>query len=136
VVGHVSDPAVTAGIGTWERAALGRWATQSMKGARFGDNMRYVAVTEGDKTEAESRLGVQVNTWGVNELAERVHAAADTDIDALIDEYVDRYDVAADLLPGADRHDSLRYAAAIEVGLRDFLEEGGLTAFTTSFEDL
>ena len=136
VVGHVSDPAVTAGIGTWERAALGRWATRSMKVARFGDNMRFVGVTEGDKTEAEIKLGVQVNTWGVNELVEAVDAATDAQIDALIAEYLDAYDVPAELKPDGARHQSLRDGAAIEVGLRRFLEAGGFTAFTTSFEDL
>lgn len=136
VVGHVSDSAVTQRVGTWARAAAGRASTRSMKLARFGDNMRYVAVTEGDKTEAEHIFGVQVNTWGVNELADAVHAASDADIDALVAEYVELYDVAEELLPGAERHESLRYGAAIEVGLRSFLEEGGFSAFTTSFEDL
>jgi L-arabinose isomerase len=136
VVGHTSNPAVTARVGTWSRAAAGRAASRSMKLARFGDNMRYVAVTEGDKTEAEHVFGVQVNTWGVNELADAVHATADADVDALVAEYVDAYDVVAELLPGADRHESLRYGARIELGLRSFLEAGGFSAFTTSFEDL
>ncbi len=136
VVGHVSDPEVTARVGTWTRAAAGRAAARSMKLARFGDNMRYVAVTEGDKTEAELRFGVQVNTWGVNDLAARVDAASESDIDALVEEYLASYDVVPELLPGAERHQSLRDGAAIEVGLRSFLEEGGFHAFTTSFEDL
>ncbi|MGV8886400.1 MAG: L-arabinose isomerase [Microbacteriaceae bacterium] len=136
VVGHSSNPAVAATIGTWTRAASGWKASQGLKVARFGDNMRNVAVTEGDKTEAEIRLGVSVNTWGVNELVERVDAASDGDIDALIAEYLDTYDVAAELHPGAERHESLRYGAAIEIGLRSFLEEGGCGAFTDSFEDL
>jgi L-arabinose isomerase len=136
VVGHVSDPAVTARVGTWSRAAAGRAATRSMKLARFGDNMRYVAVTEGDKTEAELRFGVQVNTWGVNELADAVHATADGDVDSLVAEYVDTYDVVPELLPDGERHESLRYGARIELGLRSFLEAGGFSAFTTSFEDL
>ncbi|ANP71322.1 L-arabinose isomerase [Cryobacterium arcticum] len=136
VVGHVSNPAVTASIGTWTRAAAGWAASRSMKLARFGDNMRYVAVTEGDKTEAELRFGVQVNTWSVNELADAVHAATDADIDALVAEYETLYDVAAELKVGGDRHGSLRYGAAIELGLKSFLEAGGFSAFTTSFEDL
>ncbi|HEV7742028.1 MAG TPA: L-arabinose isomerase [Pseudolysinimonas sp.] len=136
VVGHVSDPAVTARVGTWTRAAAGRAATRSMKLARFGDNMRYVAVTEGDKTEAELRFGVQVNTWGVNELADAVHSTADSDVDELVGRYLDAYDVVPGLLPDGDRHESLRYGARIELGLRSFLEAGGFTAFTTSFEDL
>jgi L-arabinose isomerase len=98
--------------------------------------MRFVAVTEGDKTEAELRLGVQVNTWGVTELADAVHAASESDVDALVAEYLDLYDVAPELHPGAERADSLRYGARIELGLRSFLEAGGFGAFTTSFEDL
>ncbi len=136
VVGHVSNPVVSASIGTWTRAAAGWAASRTMKLARFGDNMRYVAVTEGDKTEAELRFGVQVNTWPVNELADAVHAASDADIDALVDEYEELYDVAPMLRRGGDHRASLRYGAAIELGLKSFLEEGGFSAFTTSFEDL
>ncbi|SEB41813.1 L-arabinose isomerase [Paramicrobacterium humi] len=136
VVGHVSNPAVQAQVGTWQRAAAGWAAVHELKLARFGDNMRYVAVTEGDKTEAELRFGVQVNTWGVNELADAVDAAAASDIDDLVAEYEDLYDVAAELRRGGDRHQSLRDGAAIELGLRSFLEGGGFGAFTTSFEDL
>ncbi|MCU1442875.1 MAG: arabinose isomerase [Cryobacterium sp.] len=136
VVGHVSDPSVTLAIGNWTRAAAGWAASRSLKLARFGDNMRYVAVTEGDKTEAELRFGVQVNTWSVNELAESVHAASDSDIDGLVAEYQDLYDVVPELRTGGDRHDSLRYGAAIELGLKSFLEAGGFGAFTTTFEDL
>ncbi|HCU78791.1 MAG TPA: L-arabinose isomerase, partial [Microbacterium sp.] len=100
------------------------------------DNMRYVAVTEGDKTEAEIRFGVQVNTWGVNELADAVAAASDAQIDALIDEYEELYEIVPELRRDGERHQSLRDGAAIEVGLRSFLEAGGFGAFTTSFEDL
>ncbi|HEX3715262.1 MAG TPA: L-arabinose isomerase [Trebonia sp.] len=136
VAGHVSDPRVTAAAGTWARAAAGWAATRTLKLARFGDNMRYVGVTEGDKTEAEAVFGVQVNTWGVTELAAAVDAAAEPDIDALVTEYADRYEVAPELLPGGARHKSLRYGAALELGLRSFLDRGGFGAFTTSFEDL
>ena len=136
VVGHASNPAVTNQVGTWTRAASGWAATRSLKLARFGDNMRGVAVTEGDKTEAEIRFGVSVNTWGVNELVERVDAASEADVDALVDEYENLYEVAGELRRGSARHESLRYGARIELGLRSFLEEGGFGAFTTSFEDL
>ncbi|MET0296409.1 MAG: L-arabinose isomerase, partial [Microbacterium sp.] len=136
VVGHVSNPVVRQQIEDWERAAAGWAASRTLKLARFGDNMRYVAVTEGDKTEAELRFGVQVNTWGVNELAAAVDAVTDAAIDDLVAVYLDEYDVADELQPGADRHQSLRDGAAIELGLRSFLEEGGFGAFTTSFEDL
>ncbi|TFV85220.1 L-arabinose isomerase [Microbacterium sp. dk485] len=136
VVGHVSNPAVRQQIEDWQRAAAGWAAARSLKLARFGDNMRYVAVTEGDKTEAELRFGVQVNTWGVNDLADAVAAASEAEIDALVAEYEELYDVAPELRAGGERHSSLRDAAAIELGLRAFLEEGGFGAFTTSFEDL
>jgi len=136
VVGHVSSPMVVRQVEDWQRAAAGWHATRTLRLARFGDNMRHVAVTEGDKTEAELRFGVQVNTWGVTELVEAVEAVPPADVDALVDVYVDQYDVAAELLPGGDRHQSLRDGAAIEAGLRSFLEAGGFGAFTTSFEDL
>ncbi len=136
VAGHVSDPRTTARVGTWARAALGRAELSTMRLARFGDNMRNVAVTEGDKVEAELRCGVSVNTYGVNDLVEAVDAAADKEVDVLVEEYADLYDVAPELRAGGDRHESLRYGARIEVGLRAFLSDGGFTAFTTNFEDL
>ncbi|GAA0963985.1 L-arabinose isomerase [Frigoribacterium faeni] len=136
VVGHVSDPRVQGQVGTWMRAAAGAAAMRSMKLARFGDNMRFVGVTEGDKTEAELAFGVQVNTWAVNELAEAVAAASETAIDELVAVYEAEYDVVPELRKGAERHQSLRDGAAIELGLRSFLEEGGFSAFTTNFEDL
>ena len=136
VVGHVSNPVVTQQIGTWTRAASGWAAIRSLKLARFGDNMRYVAVTEGDKTEAEIRFGLSVNTWGVNELAAAVDAAGDSEVDALVAEYEDLYAVVPELRRGGDRHESLRDGARIELGLRSFLEAGDFGAFTTSFEDL
>jgi len=136
VTGHVSNPAVTNQIGIWSRAASGWAATREMRLARFGDNMRNVAVTEGDKTEAEIRFGVSVNTWAVNELAEAVDAASEADVDALIAVYEESYSIVPELQVGGARHESLRYGAKIELGLRSFLEAGGFTAFTTNFEDL
>ncbi|MCV2393246.1 L-arabinose isomerase [Actinotalea sp. M2MS4P-6] len=136
VAGHVSNPAVTARVGTWVRAAAGWAATHDLRLVRFGDNMRYVAVTEGDKTEAEITFGVAVNTWGVNELADAVAAVAPSEIDVLVAEYEDLYDVVPELRAGGERHESLRYAAAQEVALERFLTEKGATAFTTTFEDL
>src|SRR6201999_3331555 len=103
VAGHVSDPRVIASVATWARAAAGWAATRSLKLARFGDNMRYVAVTEGDKTEAEAVFGVQVNTWGVNDLVAEVDATTADEVDKLVAEYADRYDVAPELLPGGER---------------------------------
>jgi L-arabinose isomerase len=136
VAGHVSDPVVTERIGTWARAALGRAELRAMKLARFGDNMRDVAVTEGDKVAAQARFGVSVNTYGVADLAEAVDSADDGRVTRLVAEYEDTYQVAAELRRDGDRHESLRYAARIELGLRDFLEAGGFRAFTTNFEDL
>ncbi len=134
VAGHVSDPRVTTRVGAWARAAAGYTEMRSLRLARFGDNMRDVAVTEGDKVEAQLRFGVSVNTYGVNDLVEAVDATLDADVDSLVKEYHDTYRVAAALK--ADRADSLRYAARIELGLRAFLEAGGFKAFTTNFEDL
>src|SRR5439155_6669849 len=95
-----------------------------------------VAVTDGDKVEAELRLGVSVNTYGVNDLVGVVDAVPDTEIDALVATYADTYRLAPALARGGDRHESLRYAARIEAGLRRFLEEGNFGAFTTNFQDL
>ncbi|MGN8247389.1 L-arabinose isomerase [Cellulomonas soli] len=136
VVGHVSNPAVQARVGTWVRGAAGWAATHELKLARFGDNMRNVAVTEGDKTEAEIRFGVSVNTWGVNDLVAAVDAVEESAVDALVAEYEDLYDVVAELRKGGDRHESLRYAARQEAALESFLTELGAKAFTTNFEDL
>ncbi len=136
VSGHVSDPRTQRRIGTWARTAAGIADMRSLRLARFGDNMRDVAVTEGDKVEAELHFGTSVNTYGVNDLVAVVDAVPDTEIDALVTEYGDRYDVAPELRPGADRHESLRDGARIEAGLRRFLTEGGFGAFTTNFEDL
>ncbi len=136
VVGHASNPAVTASIGTWVRACAGWAATHELVLARFGDNMRNVAVTEGDKTEAELRFGVSVNTWGVNDLVAAVEAVDDAAVDALVAEYEDLYDVVPSLRRGGDRHESLRYGARQEIALRTFLESVGAKAFTTNFEDL
>src|SRR3954453_3971034 len=120
VAGHVESPTVQARVGHWARAALGVAELRSLKLARFGDNMRDVAVTEGDKVEAQLRFGVSVNTYSVNELVAAVDGVADGDVDPLVQEYADTYTVAPELLPGGDRHESLRYGARIELGLRSF----------------
>jgi L-arabinose isomerase len=136
VSGHVSDPRVLERIGVWARAARARAELATLKLVRFGDNMRNVAVTEGDKVEAERRFGVSVNTYSVNDLVAVLDSVTEAEIDPLISEYLDLYDVAPELHPGADRHDSLRYGARIEVALRKFVVDGGYGAFTTNFEDL
>ncbi|MBM0224563.1 MULTISPECIES: L-arabinose isomerase [Micromonospora] len=136
VAGHVSNPAIVERVAAWARAALGAHELRTLRLARFGDNMRDVAVTEGDKVEAQLRFGVSVNTYGVNELVDVVDQTPDAAVDDLVGEYLDAYDVAAELRPGGDRHESLRYGARIEAGLRTFLTDGGFKAFTTNFEDL
>ena len=136
VVGHWSDPDVQARIGGWTRAASARRDWETGRIARFGDNMRDVAVTEGDKVEAQRRLGFSVNGYGVGDLAVRVDAATDVEIDRLIATYLDEYDVVPALRPGGARAAALRDGARIELGLRGFLADGGFRAFTTTFEDL
>jgi len=136
VAGHVTDPAVIDEVAVWARAALGLAAVRRLRLVRFGDNMRNVAVTDGDKVEAERRFGVSVNTYGVNDLVAVVDRVPDADVDTLVKEYDSRYEVAPELRTGGGRHESLRYAARIEAGLRQFLTEGGYRAFTTNFEDL
>lgn len=136
VVGHWQDPTVTDRIGTWARAAAARQELKRLKVARFGDNMRHVAVTEGDKVEAQTKLGVAVNTYGVTDLANAMAEVSEGEIDRTVGEYDDHYVVASDLGKDGDRRASLRYAARIEVGLRSLLEAGGFMAFTDTFEDL
>ncbi|MFE9450006.1 L-arabinose isomerase [Streptomyces sp. NPDC006739] len=136
VAGHATDPRVIRRIAAWARAAAGRHAARSLRLARFGDNMRDVAVTEGDKVEAQMRFGFSVNTYGVNDLVAVVDAVDDKAAAELAAEYVESYNVVPALRPGGVWHDSLLYAARQEIGLRTFLTEGGFTAFTTNFEDL
>jgi L-arabinose isomerase len=136
VAGHVSDPAVAGRVAAWARAALGWRAARGLRLARFGDNMREVAVTEGDKVGAEAVFGFSVNTWGVNDLVAAVDAVPEQEAAALAAEYDQAYDVVPELGPGGARRGSLRYAARQELGLRAFLDESGFTAFTTNFEDL
>jgi L-arabinose isomerase len=136
VVGHWSDPQVQQRIGVWTRAAAARRDWETLKIARFGENMREVAVTDGDKVEAQRQLGFSVNGYGVGDLVAVVNETADSDIDELIASYLDEYDVAAPLRPGGERAESLRDGARIEFGLRRFLVDGGFGAFTTTFEDL
>jgi L-arabinose isomerase len=136
VAGHVSDSATVARIAAWQRAAMGAAAVRRLKLARFGDNMRDVAVTEGDKVEAQLRFGVSVNTYAVDDLVALVDQASDAEVDDLIEQYADSYEIVPELAVGGDRHESLRYGARIEAGLRSFLTDGGFGAFTTNFQDL
>ena len=136
VVGHATHDDVRHKIAVWARAATGWAELRALKLARFGDNMRNVAVTEGDKTEAEHKLGVSVNTWGVNDLVAAVEAVEESAVDALVATYEELYDVVPELRAGGERHESLRYAAREELAMRSFLEQVGALAFTDTFEDL
>jgi L-arabinose isomerase len=136
VVGHVSELRVQKRISNWSRASIGWHTAQHLKLARYGDNMRFVAVTDGDKTSAQIKLGFSVEAYGVNTLVEEVSRITQKEIDALIPDYLEKYEVSSELLPGGIRHDSLRYAASQEIALRNLLIEGGFQAFTTNFEDL
>src|SRR6266496_1489615 len=136
VVGHWSDETVQCEIGTWVRAACA-WADwQGARVARFGDNMRDVAVTEGDKVEAQIRLGYDVYGYGVGDLVKHVDSVMEAEVDELVQTYLDEYELAEDLQPGGARNSSLRNGARIEIGLRNFLSDGNFISFTTTFEDL
>jgi len=136
VVGHWEAPEVRAGVGDWAGVALGLDELRHLKVARFGDNMRYVSVTCGDKVEAERVFGFEVNTHGVGDLVAIINESGDAEIDRVCQEYADLYELVPALVKGGDRHESLREAARIEIGLRRFLAEGGYAAFTDTFEDL
>jgi L-arabinose isomerase len=136
VVGHWQDPDVQASLGVWARAASA-WADwQGAKIARFGDNMRDVAVTEGDKVEAQIKLGYDVYGYGVGDLVRAVAEASGADVKETTGKYLSEYDVASSLQPRGENHASLVEGARIEVGMRNFLQAGNFKAFTTTFEDL
>jgi L-arabinose isomerase len=136
VVGHWSDPETQDRIGAWMRPARAWHDWQGAKFARIGDNMRQVAVTEGNKVSAEIKFGFAVNGYGVGDLVKHVQAASDAAVTKLCAEYEERYAVAKPLRKSGARHTSLRDGARIELGLRAFLEEGGFKGFTDTFEDL
>jgi len=136
VVGHWQEAKVQEKIGLWTRAAAGWNELRHLKVARWGDNMREVAVTEGDKVEAQIKLGVSVNGYGVGDLVKFVNGISDSAIDNLVSEIEAKYDVVANLKKGGSEHESLRESARIELGMRAFLVSGGFMAFTTTFEDL
>jgi L-arabinose isomerase len=136
VVGQWQDEGVQSEIGAWTRAACA-WADwQGARIARFGDNMRDVAVTEGDKVEAQLRFGYDVYGYGVGDLVKAVNEVTDSDVDHLVQSYLDEYEVAPALRPGGEKHASVCEGARIELGLRIFLSAGNFKAFTTTFEDL
>jgi L-arabinose isomerase len=136
VVGHWSDEEVQDRIAAWMNAARAWHDWQGAKVVRFGDNMRYVAVTEGDKVATEIRFGFEVNTYGVGDLVAKVNAVSDKDITALCADYEKLYGVVPALRRGGARHDELRYSARLELGMVAFLEEVGAKAYTDTFEDL
>jgi len=136
IVGHWEDPELRSELGSWCRTASGVACMRNLKVVRFADNMRQVAVTDGDKVEAEIQLGFSVNTHPVGELVELISSQSDSDVDGLCRLYADTYALAPELKAGAERHASLRYAARTELGLRAFLETHGFEAFSNCFEDL
>ncbi len=136
VVGHWQDEEAQASLGAWARAATAWADAQGAKLARFGDNMREVAVTEGNKVSAQIQFGYDVYAYGVGDLVKFVNEATDSEVDQLVGEYNDLYEVAASLRRGGSQYQSLRDGARIEIGLRHFLTAGNFKAFTTNFEDL
>lgn len=136
VVGHWQDEAVLQQLGAWTRAAAGWNDWQGARFVRFGDNMRFVAVTEGDKVEAEMKFGYMVNTHGIGDLVQVINAVGEADITSLVGEYANKYELAPELREGGAQHASLREAAKIELGLRKFLKDGNYKGFTDTFEDL
>ena len=132
VVGYWEDADTIAEIAAWSRAAAGWHESQHLKVARFGDNMREVAVTEGNKVSAEMQFGYSVNGYGVGDLVERMRAFSDAEVARLVEEYRSCYVIVG----SDDRPDSLIAAARIELGLKAFLTEGGFGAFTDTFQDL
>jgi L-arabinose isomerase len=137
VVGHWQDPEVALELAGWTRSALALAESRTLKIARLGGmNMREVAVTGGDRVEAQIQLGWSINGYGMGDLVPRITEVADAEIDKLINEYEATYSLAAPLRKGAAKHENLRYAARQEIAMRGFLEEGGFGAFTTTFEDL
>jgi L-arabinose isomerase len=136
VAGHWTDGDVQLQVGVWARAAAAWHDFQNLKVARFGDNMREVAVTEGDKVDAQIRFGYSVNGYGIGDLVKQVKGVSDGSIDKLVKEYLDTYEVAANGKPGGKFYQNVRYQARLEIALKQFLEGGGFGAFTTTFEDL
>ncbi len=136
IVGYWQDEPVQEQLAVWMRSAAGWHEMQNLKVVRFGDNMREVAVTEGDKVEAQLKMGFSVYGYGIGDLAAAIGSAPRSRIDALLEAYQQDYNVAPEIRPGGQHYNSLVEAAKIEAGLREFLEKGGFKAFTTNFEDL
>ncbi len=136
VVGHWQDSDVVNKIAVWSRAAAAWHDMQNMKIARFGDNMREVAVTEGDKVAAQIKFGMAVNGYGVGDIVKIINEVSNAEVDKLVKEYNEIFQISAEGKPGGKYHENVRYQAKIEAGIRKFLDNGGFQAFTTTFEDL
>ncbi len=136
VVGHWQEEEVRDRIGAWTRAAAGWNEMQTMKVARFGDNMREVAVTEGNKVSAQIQLGLSVSGFGIGDLTSVIDQVTDQQVEALTAEYTDSYAIDDSVLADPRAQTQMRNEAKIEAGLRTFLEDGGFTAYTDTFEDL
>ena len=136
VVGFWQQPDVVEKIAAWARVAVGVHDLKTLKVVRFGDNMRQVAVTEGDKVAAEMTFGMSVNTHGIGDLVAVINQMTDADVDRLVAEYADTYTLMDSLQRGGPQHASLRDAARIELGMRAFMQDGGFGAFSDTFEDL
>ncbi len=136
IVGHWQSEATHRKIGNWQRVVLGWDELQNLKVARIGDNMRQVAVTEGDKVAAQIKFGVEVNGYDSSDVVNHINKVTEKDLSRLLEQYEKDYDLTASLKEGGDKRQSLVEAAKIELGLRAFLEEGGFKAFTDTFENL
>ncbi|GAA3333573.1 hypothetical protein GCM10020331_098140 [Ectobacillus funiculus] len=136
VVGHWENTEVRERIGSWMRTAVAVAESKHLKVARFGDNMRQVAVTEGDKIEAQIKFGWTVNGYGVGDLVQRMNDISEQEVDQLFEEYKELYEIVPEGLGEGTVQESIREQARIELGLKAFLKEGNYTAFTTTFEDL
>jgi L-arabinose isomerase len=136
VVGYWQDPGVKERVAVWTRAAAAWHDAQGARIARFGDNMREVAVTEGDKVEAQIRFGYSVNGYALGELVDAVARVPENEVDGLLKEYDESYLVAETLKSEGAQRQQLRESARIELGIESFLREGGFKAFTTCFENL
>ena len=136
IVGFWQDEEVITKLATWIRAALAWNDMQGAKFVRFGDNMREVAVTEGDKVEAQIRLGYSVNGYGLGDLVSVINEIGDKEVKTLLEEYEQQYSLQKELMQNGSQRAALEEAAKIELGLKRFLERGGFKGFTTTFEDL
>ncbi|MCX7709573.1 MAG: L-arabinose isomerase [Clostridia bacterium] len=136
IAGYWEDSATCSRIGAWMRTAVAYEEGRHLKVARFGDNMREVAVTEGDKVEAQIKFGWAVNGYGIGDLVKRVNEVSDAEVDKLMAEYAELYDIAPEAKEAGAARDSIREQARIELGMKGFLKEGNFGAFTTTFEDL